>query len=314
MPKENAKPCFICNAPSDHVPWPGDRAAFQVKCARCGEYHIPRTVTVELSLDDTQRGALSGYLKHRTVRGEPPPIITTNRAEAFPGAITIDDALASRPRRAGDVQDAVLVAIARMIGTPGGKVRLTDDDAALAYSLQPFDFRWHRDQLLARNLLRYAEGNDIYNLSHAAWQLVDDLDRGRVEVPDQAFVAMWFDASMDDAYERGIKPAIEAAGYRPYRIKEVEHNNKICDEILAEIRRSRFVVAEFTGNRGGVYFEAGFAMGLERPVVWIVRAEDLEKGHFDTEHFNHITWTTVEDLKTKLQRRIEATIPRLRKA
>ena len=75
-------------------------------------------------------------------------------------------------------------------------------------------------------------------------------------------------------------------------------------------RRSRFVVAEFSGNRGGVYFEAGFAMGLGLPVVWVVRESDLPDVHFDTNHFNHITWATVEELRIKLQRRIEATIPR----
>ena len=31
---------------------------------------------------------------------------------------------------------------------------------------------------------------------------------------------------------------------------------------MAEIRRSRFVVADYTGQVNGVYFEAGFALGL----------------------------------------------------
>ena len=34
----------------------------------------------------------------------------------------------------------------------------------------------------------------------------------------QAFVAMWFHDDMNDAFENGIKPAIEAAGYKPLRI------------------------------------------------------------------------------------------------
>ena len=42
--------------------------------------------------------------------------------------------------------------------------------------------------------------------------------------------------------------------------------NKIDDEIVAEIRRSKFIIADFShgsdGARGGVYFEAGFAHGL----------------------------------------------------
>lgn len=65
---------------------------------------------------------------------------------------------------------------------------------------------------------------------------------------DQAFVAMWFDASVADAYSQGIEAAIRATGYRPLRIDQKEHINKIDDEIIAEIRRSRFVVADFTSQ------------------------------------------------------------------
>lgn len=63
---------------------------------------------------------------------------------------------------------------------------------------------------------------------------------------EQAFVAMWFDKSVDEAYDKGIEPAIRDAGYRPLRIDKKEHNNKIDDEIIREIRRSRFVVCDFT--------------------------------------------------------------------
>src|SRR5690606_9953583 len=82
---------------------------------------------------------------------------------------------------------------------------------------------------------------------------------GTSTASQQAFVAMWFDDSMKDAYEKGIAPAIRDAGYEPLRIDQKDHNNKIDDEIIAEIRRSRFVIADFTqgdsGARGGVYYE-----------------------------------------------------------
>ena len=102
----------------------------------------------------------------------------------------------------------------------------------------------------------------------------------------QAFVAMWFDGVMKDAQERGILPAIKDAGYTPILIDRKEHVNKIDDEIIAEIRRSRFVVADFThgddGARGGVYYEAGFAHGLGIPVIFTCRKDVFEKVHFDT--------------------------------
>ena len=108
----------------------------------------------------------------------------------------------------------------------------------------------------------------------------------------QCFVAMWFDESMKQAYEEGIEKAVEACGYKPLRIDQKQHLNKIDDEIIAEIRRSRFVVADFThdatkGVRGGVYYEAGFAHALGLPVIFSCK-KDQEKS-FTLIHDNILT-------------------------
>jgi len=126
----------------------------------------------------------------------------------------------------------------------------------------------------------------------------------------QAFVAMWFDDSMNDVFAEGIIPAIKDAGYQSFRIDQKEHNNKIDDEIIAEIRRSRFIVADFTqgtdGARGGVYYEAGFAHGLGLPVIFTCHRDSVESLHFDTNHYNHIVWDEPADLRDKLKNRILA--------
>ena len=128
----------------------------------------------------------------------------------------------------------------------------------------------------------------------------------------QAFVAMWFDPQMDEAYERGIELAIEDAGYKPLRIDRKPDVNKIDDEIIAGIRRSRFIVADFTqgedGARGGVYFEAGFALGLNLRVIYTCRSDMVGKLAFDTRQYSHILWDTPEDLRAQLKNRIEAWI------
>jgi hypothetical protein len=126
----------------------------------------------------------------------------------------------------------------------------------------------------------------------------------------QAFVAMWFDASMGDAYQAGFERAITSAGYRAMRIDKHEHANRIDDEIIAQIRRSRFFVADFTGQRGGVYFEAGFAWGLHLPVIWTCRKDWFDKLHFDIRQFNCIEWSAPDSLAGPLQMRIEAVVGR----
>ncbi len=100
--------------------------------------------------------------------------------------------------------------------------------------------------------------------------------------------------------------------YKPFRIDQKEHNRKIDDEIVAEIRRSRLVVADFTqgddGARGGVYYEAGFAHGLNIPVIFTCRKDVLNKIHFDTRQYNHIVWETPVELRQRLAARISAEI------
>ncbi|MEM8557726.1 MAG: hypothetical protein AAGG50_07870 [Bacteroidota bacterium] len=152
-------------------------------------------------------------------------------------------------------------------------------------------------------------GGTSYRLSIGGWQRLNELEQaGRKS--DQAFVAMWFDGTMTPAYTDGIAPALRTGGYQPLHMAFQEHNEKIDDRIIAEIRRSGLLVADFTGHRGGVYFEAGFALGLGIPVIWTCREDEINQAHFDTRQYNYIGWTTPEDLKVKLTNRILATLPR----
>lgn len=150
-----------------------------------------------------------------------------------------------------------------------------------------------------------------YGLTAQAWERVESLEQDSSK-GEQAFVAMWFDPSMSGAYVNGFIPAIERSGYRPLRIDTKDHINKIDDEIVAEIRRSRFLIADFTcapkSVRGGVYFEAGFAMGLGLPVIWTAQSTSLEDLHFDTRQYNHIVWDKPDDLSRQLEQRIRAVL------
>lgn len=129
---------------------------------------------------------------------------------------------------------------------------------------------------------------------------------------DQVFVAMWFDDSMVDVRENGIKPAIVNTGYAPILIDEKPDVDKIDDEIIGEIRRSRFLIADFTfgdkGIRGGVYYEAGFALGLGLEVIRSCRADQIGDLHFDVNHHYHIAWETPQELREGLERRILALV------
>ena len=123
----------------------------------------------------------------------------------------------------------------------------------------------------------------------------------------QVFVAMWFDNVMDNAAQK-IEKAIKDCGLKVMRIDRKEHNNEISGEILLEIMNSRIVIADVTGQRNGVYFEAGFALGHKKSVIWTCQEKDMKNVHFDTRQYNHIIWDNEEDLYKKLKDRILATL------
>lgn len=103
-------------------------------------------------------------------------------------------------------------------------------------------------------------------------------------------MAMWFDDSLKGVWLGPITEGIQNAGYHAFRVDDKEHNDDVTAEIIAGIRNSRFVLADFTGHRGGVHYEAGFAAGLGKPVVRTVRDDHKDDLDFDTRQLSHIIW------------------------
>jgi nucleoside 2-deoxyribosyltransferase len=103
---------------------------------------------------------------------------------------------------------------------------------------------------------------------------------------------------------QAFNPGIERAGYKALRIDAKEFAGDIHDEALAEIRKSRIVVVDLTGERQNVDYEAGFAEGLGLPVVYT--AKEGTKLHFDVRQRNCIMWTDDADLGNLLKARLEA--------
>jgi nucleoside 2-deoxyribosyltransferase len=146
-----------------------------------------------------------------------------------------------------------------------------------------------------------------YALTPAGWLKLEPI--GGAGVPGTGFVAMSFDPTLLPIYDEGIRPAIEDdCGLKALRVDREEHNDDITDRILAGIRSAQFVVADFTHQRQGVYFEAGFALGLGRVVIWTCREDHVQGLHFDTRQYSHIVWTSPADLRSKLASRIQATV------
>lgn len=253
------------------------------------------------------------------------PELTGSTAVQLP----VNDLLARFPKPTEFI-DRALLNLSRLAKHPLETIYLDQVTHELVFfsrSSEAFVLVQYMERMgLTLQTICHTEGVDLV-ISPAGWQRIEQLQH---VTPDsrQGFVAMWFSPKTEAIYRDGIGPAIKDAGYKPNRIDLVEHNNKVCDEIVAAIRRSRFVVADFTAGcckgcdgcqhaadcrdkvrpRGGVYFEAGFAKGLGLEVIWLVRQDQVDQVHFDTRQYNHIVYEDAEDLRVKLRNRIAATI------
>lgn len=187
-----------------------------------------------------------------------------------------------------------------------------ETDKSIVYGRTSKDLIFYLKKCVQLQYLEQAGESNDYRLDLEGWKRLAKLRETMTE-SSQAFVAMWFSDQTIEAWNGGFEPALLATGYEPIRMDMVEHNEMIDERIIAEIRRSGLLVADFTGNRSGVYFEAGFAKGLGIDVIWTCRKDEIDQLHFDTRQFNHIDWESPDDLKKRLVTRIEATLPTRKK-
>lgn len=123
------------------------------------------------------------------------------------------------------------------------------------------------------------------------------------------FIAMSFSEGMGDI-RAAIKDACTVTGYTAVIVDEIHHDSDttINDAIIANLKKSRFCIADFTEQKKGVYFESGFALGQGKQVIYSCRNDSFIESHFDTNHFPHILYNTPEELKERLVNKIEAWI------
>ena len=132
------------------------------------------------------------------------------------------------------------------------------------------------------------------NLTLEGWELYESERRGQVD-GKYGFMAMQFDDSELDSFVKDVvKPAVrDGVGYDLVDMRDVATAGVIDNIMSVQIRRATFVIVDLTHDNSGAYWEAGYAEGLGKPVVYICRQDkfDEKKTHFDTNHRTTITWS-----------------------
>jgi nucleoside 2-deoxyribosyltransferase len=287
--------CYLCQSENAHQS-PVVSFKYEIDCEDCGRYVLTKDALKSL-LDTPQAFALACWVVRENLDGSIPYIDE---------ATVVQITTAPPPTTKRKVESLLDYVIRKNPGKIRVQVDITDRRLQLSC--------WTRSNPDAHSLGVYLmemgafeEGLSYYDftLTTKGHLIHEEMMETRT-MSSQAFVAMWFDNKMTSAYDMGIAPAIRGAGYEPIRIDRTTHAEKIDDRIIAEIRRSLFVVADFTGHRGGVYYEAGFAHGLGKKVIFTCLEKDKEAIHFDVRQYNTIMWENSETLMRDLQNRILA--------
>jgi len=113
------------------------------------------------------------------------------------------------------------------------------------------------------------------------------------------------DPILDSLVEDIIKPAVRSGiGYEVVSMRDVSRAGVIDNLMRAQIRDSAFVIVDLTHDNSGAYWEAGYAEGLGKPVIYICERQKFEEAqtHFDTNHCTTVMWSEngAEDFSKEL--------------
>ncbi|NOT00222.1 MAG: hypothetical protein HOP29_06300 [Phycisphaerales bacterium] len=316
---------------------PGPLVAIRFSCKRCGEFVVTNwDIWTFLETDAMRSEAraphISALLREQSTHRLPPFWVQFVKGSYGPlkagGVVPIhvDELLAGWPQSVPERIDRALRNLGYKSGKGGIPTPVEPGDFALVFAEDDAEARYHvrclRDlQYLNPKSTHVIDMNDVV-LTAQGWQKFEELTRGLSKPENDAFVAMWFgvekkkrkgdwtEAEMKAVYDEGIERGVLGAGYRCSRVNLKPFNDFIMDKVLGDTRMAPFVVADFTGNRNGVYFEAGFARGFGIPVIHTCHTDHFEKAHFDIKQLNCIQWKNAAELREKVTARILGTLDR----
>ena len=140
-------------------------------------------------------------------------------------------------------------------------------------------------------------GTDLLDLdlTLGGWKRYEEEKRGRV-AGNYGFLAMKFeDDTLDPFVKNILKPTVKnGIGYDLFDMRDVARTGVIDNIMRSQIRDAAFVIADLTHNNSGAYWEAGYAEGLGKPVLYICEKTKFEmtNTHFDTNHSTTVLWST----------------------
>ena len=159
-------------------------------------------------------------------------------------------------------------------------------------------------ELIDRGLVTGIDASDLQHqyatievdLTLAGWEVYEAEKRG-VTSARTGFVALKFgDKTLDSLLNDHVKPKLCDIGHPLIDLRDVSRAGVIDNILRAQIQDAAFVLADLTHDNAGAYWEAGYAEGLGKPVIYICEKSkfDDRQTHFDTNHCTTVMWSPDE--------------------
>ena len=299
--------CPVCDAVLEKD-WQGNggsKAAYAQDCPNCGHYYVtpPRLDR----LDNHARAALSHEIWKSNAAG-PPPFVEAKMIEAAKQI--------SLPNPAEQLDLYILFIGDSQENSPGSKVVLeTANIRAKTGALTKDDVVFINSAAKDGGLLQSMGSMTTCGgrLTLKGWQCYRELKRGKTD-GHTAFMAMPFGKKeVVDIVDNVFRAAVEETGFKLKRLDDEAPAGLIDNRLRVEIRMCRLLIVDLTDENRGAYWEAGYAEGLGKPVIFTCSEAyfDANKTHFDTNHQHTILWNPKEPKKAAedLKSTIRATLP-----
>lgn len=312
--------CPVCQSTLRVDPRPdGRRDAVRFACPRCGDFALSRTA--EADLPGTLRGdpEAAAKLSHALRRA------SDSSSQDFFSTYTIEEVLKRPLPRPKEQADLLIRWLARHSPGPGELIEIASEThAGVIGAKSPAGFALVVDHLFSVGLLTGhqiraigAQGQAQATLSFAGWEYYEQLAKG-IAVYRKAFMAMKFgEPVLEQMLADVFRPAAARAGFELFKLDDVPKAGLIDDRLRVEIQASDFIVADLSHDNLGAYWEAGYAEGLGKPVIYTCEQAKFEatRTHFDTNHHLTIVWSSERptDAADALKATIRATLPHLSK-
>jgi len=302
--------CPICAATLAEDPGHDPMGHIQHRCPRCGQFSLTMDARIDIKTE-AATPTLAGILSHAIRRMQ-----KLNRRPLIDSKMVGQILKSSRLPSPAEQADNLILYLGENLEAPGHEIILDPlQHRAIMGAATDQGFQFVVEHLIEDRLVQgvVMQGTGRLTLSFEGWRQFELLRRGAVD-SRKAFMAMPFDdALLDRVFERHFKAAVRNAGFELFRLNEKPKAGSIDDRLRVEIRTSRFLVAELTFGNQGVYWEAGFAEGLGKPVIYTCERTHFEKNHthFDTNHLHTVIWkeADLEKAAAELTITIRATLP-----